>query len=131
MNDGRHPLVVVGYDGSPTGRAAVDWAARRAGATGHVVVVHVLEGSPTGGEAVLDALVMTDDPLLGTSFETELLDGRPADVLRTTATERGADEIVVGARGHGMVHRALLGSVAHDLVQRSPLPVVVIPAAQG
>jgi nucleotide-binding universal stress UspA family protein len=128
-DDGR--VVLVGYDGSPTGRAAVDWAARRAGEAGRVLVVHVLEGSPADGEAVLDALVMADDPLLSTSFETELRDGRPADVLRSIADERGADEIVVGARGHGALHRAVLGSVAHDLVPRSPLPVVVIPAAQG
>jgi hypothetical protein len=34
------PVIVVGYDGSPTSRAAVDHAARQAGPRGKVYLVH-------------------------------------------------------------------------------------------
>ena len=44
------------------------------------------------------------------------------------ARVRGADEIVVGARGLGRV-RALLGSVSHELLHVADRPVVVIPSA--
>ena len=38
-----------------------------------------------------------------------------------------ASEIVIGTRGFGRA-RALLGSVAHDLIHRARCPVTVIPA---
>lgn len=143
----RHPVIVVGYDGSPTSRAAVDHAARRAGSTGRVYVVHAFGpppdwlGSPRyeeilfeheeRGRAVLDSLVMTDDPLLATDFDTELLEGPPANAILNVAEARSADEIVVGTRGHGRLRSATLGSVSHDLVHNSPVPVTVIPDAAG
>jgi nucleotide-binding universal stress UspA family protein len=38
----------------------------------------------------------------------------------------GYDEIVIGSRGVGRV-RALLGSVAYDVIHRARCPVTVIP----
>jgi nucleotide-binding universal stress UspA family protein len=35
-----HPLIVVGYDGSPASDAALNRAVARAGGTGRVIVVH-------------------------------------------------------------------------------------------
>src|SRR3954470_19413194 len=121
------PVVVVGYDGSPTARAAVDHAAKQAGRRGKVYVVHsygpppdwlgfpsyqrVLDDHRARGEATLDALTMNDDPLLGTNFETELLDSPPAEAITTVARTRDADEIVIGSRGLGRV-RTALGSVS-------------------
>ena len=136
--------MVVGYDGSDNARAAVDQAAALAGPRGKVYVVHsysppadwlgfpnyqrVLDDHRARGEAVLDALVMTDDPLLETEFETELLDSPPADALMSVAGTRGADLIVVGSRGLGRL-RATLGSVSHDVLHRADCPVLVVPAA--
>jgi nucleotide-binding universal stress UspA family protein len=139
---GHGPVIVVGYDGSPTSRAAVDHAARQAGQRGTVYVVHsygppgdwlgfpnyqrVLDDHRARGEATLDALSMTDDPLLATNFETELLDSPPAEAITTVAETRGADEIVIGSRGLGRV-RSAIGSVSHEVLRRASVPVVVIP----
>jgi nucleotide-binding universal stress UspA family protein len=136
------PVIVVGYDGSPTSRAAVDHAARQAGRHGTVYVVHsygpppdwlgfpnyqrVLDDHRARGEATLDALTMTDDPLLETNFETELLDTPPAKAITDVAEARGADEIVIGSRGLGRV-RGALGSVSQDVLHRAGVPVLVIP----
>jgi nucleotide-binding universal stress UspA family protein len=137
------PVIVVGYDGSPASRAAVDHAARQAGPDGKVYLVHsyglppewlgypyyqhVLDDHRSRGEAMLKALPMTDDPLLGTNFETELLGGPPADAIRKVAEARGADEIVIGSRGLSNHVYSALGSVSHDVLHRATMPVVVMP----
>jgi nucleotide-binding universal stress UspA family protein len=119
------PVIVVGYDGSSTSRAAVDHAARRAGRRGKVYVVHSYD-QRARGVATLDALTMTDDPLLETNFETELLDSPAAEAITNVAQTRDADEIVIGSRGLGRV-RSALGSVSREVVHRATVPVVVIP----
>jgi nucleotide-binding universal stress UspA family protein len=136
------PVIVVGYDGSPTSRAAVDHAARQASPHGKVYVVHsygpppdwlgfpdyqrVLDDHRARGKATLDALVMTDDPLLATNFETELLESPAAEAITEVAEARGADEIVIWSRGLGRL-RSALGSVSQEVLHRATVPVVVIP----
>jgi nucleotide-binding universal stress UspA family protein len=140
----RRPTIVVGYDGSEATRAAVTVAARRAGAGGKVYVVHAYHlppdflGSPNfdkqlsahrdRGRTLLDTLLVGTHELLDVEYETELLGGPPARAIADVARARDADEIVVGAHGHGRV-RALLGSVSHELLHIADRPVVVIPAA--
>jgi len=38
--------------------------------------------------------------------------------------------IVVGSRGHGLIHDVLMGSVSSAVVRKAPCPVVVVPAAK-
>jgi nucleotide-binding universal stress UspA family protein len=138
------PTIVVGYDGSDASRAALLFAARQAGSHGRVFVVHAFElppdllGSPNfeevlsqrrdRGEALLKELPLADEPLAGPAYELELIGGPAAEVIERVARVRGADEIVVGARGLGRL-RALLGSVSHELLHIADRPVVVIPTA--
>jgi nucleotide-binding universal stress UspA family protein len=138
------PVVVVGYDGSDAARAALQFAARQAGDSGQIFLVHAYElppemlGSPNydriliehreRGEALLRDLPLESEPLSGPTYETELIGGPPAQAIADVARVRDADEIVVGARGLGRV-RALLGSVSHELLHIADRPVVVIPAA--
>ena len=145
MADERRPTIVVGYDGSPASRAAVGVAARRAGPGGRVIVVHaydlppdflgspdyggILAGRQAHGRALLEALPLEgNDELLDTDYETELIGGPAAEAIAGVAQVRNADEIVIGARGHGRV-RALLGSVSLEVLHRADRPVTVIPAA--
>lgn len=135
------PTIVVGYDGSDTGRAAVAYARRRAGADGRVFVVHAYDlpadmlGFPNyqrllderqghGRTLLAEIAPQGDDAHL----ETELIGGSPAHVIADVARIREADEIVVGARGLSRA-RALLGSVSSELLHVADRPVVVIPAA--
>jgi len=37
-----------------------------------------------------------------------------------------ADMIVVGSHGHGLIHRALLGSVSDRLAHISTVPVLIV-----
>ena len=134
--------VVAGFDGSPTSRAAVALAVRRAQPDGRVVVVHAF-AAPSGGyggpsyQTLLDralghaqellANLAEEVPGLATlDWDTEVLAGRPATALANVADVEHASEIVIGTRGFGRA-RALLGSVAHDLIHRARCPVTVIP----
>ncbi len=47
------------------------------------------------------------------------------------AEEVGADTIVVGTVGENPISGALLGSVVLRLVQRSRIPLLVVPASQA
>jgi nucleotide-binding universal stress UspA family protein len=134
--------VVVGYDGSPAARAAVALAVDRVGA-GRLYIVHayhppadfwgtehqqdILDRALAHGERLLGELEASVEPRLrAVDFETELLNGPPADAIARVAEARHADEIIIGTRGYGRV-RAVLGSVAHELLHLAPCPVTVLP----
>lgn len=61
----------------------------------------------------------------GRTIETALVTGRPADVIVGEAKRLQADLIVLGSHGRGAVASALLGSVANEVVDHSPCPVLV------
>lgn len=51
----------------------------------------------------------------------------PVEALVGLAEEREADLIVVGSHGEGRLKGLLLGSTAFGIIQRSPVPVLVVP----
>jgi nucleotide-binding universal stress UspA family protein len=135
--------IVAGFDGSPASRAAVSLAVQRAQPDGRVVVVHAFAqpdswyGGPNyqtlldralGHAQELLAHIAEEVPgLASLDWSTEVLAGPPAAALVNVADVEHASEIVVGTRGFGRA-RAVLGSVAHDLIHRARCPVTVIPA---
>jgi nucleotide-binding universal stress UspA family protein len=62
----------------------------------------------------------------GVAVETFVRDGWPADVIAYGRGEWEADMIVMGTHGRTGVARLLLGSVAIEVVRRSPLPVMLV-----
>jgi nucleotide-binding universal stress UspA family protein len=60
-------------------------------------------------------------------FEVRLVHGPPVDVMLRTAHEEDASLIVVGRRGAGNRPELRLGSTAHQIVEHSHCPVLVIP----
>jgi nucleotide-binding universal stress UspA family protein len=135
--------VVVGYDGSEESRTAIAYASRRVNG-GRLFIVSSAKHPPEflgkpHYQHLLDAAQSRTRELLeeaagqvpdGVEFETEMLDGPPADAIVKVADARDADVIVIGSRGLGRVH-ALLGSVSHDVLHLAGMPVVVIPAKRG
>jgi nucleotide-binding universal stress UspA family protein len=142
LDNPRSRRIVVGYDGSPASRAALTWAADRAGDDGRVYVVHAFAppadwlGTPNDQQIMDAELARAQDrigeleheatELDGVEWEAEVIGDRPAHAIARVATVREADEIVVGTRGFGRA-RALLGSVAHELIHLADCPVTVIP----
>ena len=52
--------------------------------------------------------------------------GDIVDCIVAAATTLGADLLVVGSRGLGSLSGAVLGSVSHALIHRSPVPVTIV-----
>ncbi|WP_369053349.1 universal stress protein [Kineococcus terrestris] len=61
----------------------------------------------------------------GLELRTDLVEGEASDALLAAAD--GSRLLVVGTRGRGAFLTVLLGSTSHDVLQRAPGPVVVVP----
>jgi len=57
---------------------------------------------------------------------TVLDSGAVADQIARFAKRQRADLIVMGTHGHGILARALLGSVAERVINRAPCPVMTV-----
>ena len=134
--------VLVGTDGSANATAALQWAldyARRDGAT--LRVIHIwhypyaaseagaMMSPPAqvfeeGAQAMLDGALNSLDTT-GVIVETAVRQGDVAHVLLEEA--KGADLLVVGARGHGGFAGMILGSVATHCSRHARIPTVVVP----
>lgn len=56
--------------------------------------------------------------------------GPASETLLTAIEELHASHIVLGTHGHGGMHHLMFGSVAQELVRRSPVPVLLVPVAK-
>lgn len=136
--------MVVGYDRTESARRAVAWAAGQLPADGTLVLVHAcrpLHAPPTPlsssqdrrllGEAIIDELLLeSDQELLDADMRVEISDHDPVKALTEAAHRHGASGIVVGSERHSRLHRAL-GTVTTELMQRSAVPVTVVPWLAG
>ena len=136
--------VVVGIDGSPGSRKALTWAATEAAEHGaELVVLNVWEHTlppPTGSVSVsehyvpessqhtAEQLVAEIKEVLGDNppvvVQPSVKQGNPAKVLIEQA--KGADLLVVGTHGGGMLRCLLRGSVAGRLLRRERRPLLVV-----
>lgn len=136
--------VVVGVDRLPGSRAALAWSAR-AFPTAYFSAVHALDLAPVFAQVELDDPKAYDrayesavasmreqwcGPLIeaGVRFETDVVEGAPAEVLLDTARRTAADAIVVGRREHGAL-QGTLGGVSQRVLAYSSCPAVVMPSA--
>ncbi len=140
--------VVVGVDGSPTARAALEYAledAARRGARLRAVVAaqlpeywataygmvapppvpEIVEGARQAAQQAVDEVLAARPDLASrVAVSVEARAGVPGHVLLDAA--EGADLLVVGHRGRGAVRSAVLGSVGLHCVLHAPCPVTVI-----
>ncbi len=86
-----------------------------------------LEVSPAAIQEAEDSLVAVTATLRASGLATShtVLRGRPADELLDWIDRHRPDLVIVGNRGVSPFERALLGSVSGELVDGSPVPVLV------
>lgn len=60
---------------------------------------------------------------------SQIAEGSPLHSLLDHVKQSGADFVVVGSHGHGVIASLLLGSVAEGLVRKATVPTLVVPAA--
>jgi len=131
--------VLVGFDGSDGGRDALELAGALSKATGaSLLVATVIPYGPLPidfraleSDAAAEAEPLFEEArerLRGLEVETRAFGGgSPSGVIDDLAEREELDMIVVGSPHRGAVGRALLGSVAHGLLQGAPCAVVVAP----
>lgn len=139
---GRHGIV-VGVDGSPASKVAVDWAAREADMRNTALtLVHILPAARFWPEVATpsrieqlyqsqaqrwlrEATTVAEKAMTAPGrIDTRLLDGAVLPSLVDLSKE--AQLIVVGCRGQGSIARRLMGSISRGLVQRAHCPVAVL-----
>lgn len=133
--------IVVGYDGSDCGRAALDEACRLAKEMGDeiVVVFGYAPGGYGGGEIPThrEAVEEIGEKVAeearqralaaGIRCEVKLLPLKPDHALVQAGEDVGARMIVVGSYGEAPLKGAILGSTPYKLLHTSKRPVLVVP----
>ena len=125
------PPVVVGVDGSDSGRHAAEWAADVASVwRAPVHLVHVVpggSGETTSEPSWLHELRDAVERAGVGEVESRVVSGSAADEL--VARSRDAGLVVVGSYGEGARSGMLAGSTALALVEGSECPVAVVRGA--
>jgi nucleotide-binding universal stress UspA family protein len=85
------------------------------------IAVRVQEAAKKGLDAAVDARRGRGVPLVGV-----LREGNAQEEILSVASEIGADLIVIGTHGRRGLARALLGSVAENVIRTSKVPVLAI-----
>ena len=89
---------------------------------------HVYEYAYQAGDGIWDHVAtLAVNGAEGIACETVVQHGPPAETLIKLAEKYGVQQIVIGRRGQSGIKTLLFGSVAGNLVQTSPVPVVVVP----
>jgi nucleotide-binding universal stress UspA family protein len=65
------------------------------------------------------------------SATTQIAEGSPLHALLDYVKESGADFVVLGSHGHGVIASLLLGSVAEGMVRKAAVPTLIVPAPPG
>jgi nucleotide-binding universal stress UspA family protein len=134
--------IVVGYDGSACGEAALAEALRLGPPLGDQITV-VFGYAPPGiwGGEIADheeAIEELGDSVLGKAraqaagqgveIGEELVPKRGVEALIEVADARGARLIVVGSFGESALKGVILGSTTNKLLHLTDRPVLVVPA---
>lgn len=132
--------ILVAYDGSAPAEQAFNLALDLAGKYGAALRVLAVARPPEFGEEVETEAILNNSrkhlhhvlkPLkdratgLGKAVEFEVVVGHPAERVVIEAERWGADLIVIGHRGHGLMGRWLLGSVAKQVMHHATCAVLV------
>jgi nucleotide-binding universal stress UspA family protein len=134
--------ILVAYDGSAHSQRALDCAANIAERYGaQLILVHAFHPVPgelglrmleqveattiASGEQVI-AEAQSRLASLGAKFDSELLEGPPAEAVLRVAETRKCDLIVIGSRGLSELRATLLGSVSEHVLHHSAMPVLVV-----
>lgn len=132
--------VVVGVDGSPTSRTALQWAgdeADRCGAS--LLVVHAwmypyMHADPDSSQArdltsvdascLLDREIESAREQFGADITGRLIECSPSAALLGLVGP--GDLLVLGSNGHGAIHATLFGSTVSSVLDRTTVPTVVV-----
>lgn len=133
--------LVVGYDGGESSRKALTVAVGLARDLAEPLYV-VCGVAPAGGmgeeygateDAVVEALApLVNEAVVGACAQgidahAMLVDADPVAALATAAEQHQPRLLVIGNGSSGRIRAALFGAVAPRMIERSEVPVLVVP----
>lgn len=138
--------ILIAVDGSSHTRKAIDYLAKHRAMFiegNELVMVHVCIGVPGHVARHLSKGVISDyyaeetakviDPLKAqladhniTAYTIDQRHGHAAEEIIKAAGASGAELIVMGTHGHGILGRALMGSVATKVVAETDISVLLV-----
>jgi nucleotide-binding universal stress UspA family protein len=137
--------ILIATDGSESAGQALDVAIDLARQTGAALEVLSVRPQRVAGRGGAGPAILEVEELEGPEHiaDAAAAHAREAGVVATphaghgdvvtciseAANSLGAELLVVGSRGHGALSGAVLGSVSHALVGRSPVPLTIVRQA--
>ena len=137
--------ILFAADGSKFTKKALAFLATHenlAGAEDEVVVLHVQPPVPPRVKAMVGTAIVNDyykdesakvlDPITRflkrhpAPYRTKWVVGAPSDEILKAARREKTHMIVMGTHGHGLISRALMGSVAQKVVADADIPVLLV-----
>jgi nucleotide-binding universal stress UspA family protein len=137
--------ILLAADGSKFTKKALAFLSGLDGIVGdenEVVVLHVQPPVPPGVKSIVGSnnvhafhkeeaekvLAPIERALTrrGVAFRASWVVGSPADALVQAAKKEKVEMIVMGTHGHGVIGRAVMGSVAQRVVSQAELPVLLV-----
>ncbi|MFZ5477396.1 MAG: universal stress protein [Myxococcota bacterium] len=128
--------ILVAWDGSREARAAASYARALSASLGtltllvHVTdprdeLVDVTRGRTERRRAAVERELDREIAQFTSPVERVMVSGQAAQRLLAEAKDRNAGLVVMGTRGRGRMGRAILGSVAEEVLRRIDRPVLV------
>jgi nucleotide-binding universal stress UspA family protein len=117
---------VVLFDGSDPANRALKLAADLAVHTGLALKVVTADDDPERGRATQAAASAYLGPL-GVRADYEVVPGRAAKAAAGLLKKEAADLLVMGMRGHFVLHDLILGGTAEQLMRSVELPILLVP----
>jgi nucleotide-binding universal stress UspA family protein len=115
--------IMVPLDGSSLAERALPVASSLAAQWQATIVLAQIAHDDAGGQSYLDRVAQT----LTAPVERLLGHGRPGEALTGLATEHGITHVVMTSHGRTGLSRVIVGDIAADLIERLPLPIIVVP----
>jgi nucleotide-binding universal stress UspA family protein len=132
--------ILVGHDGSPAARRALEWAVELSRPVqAKVIAAYIWQANASEVPPALHDRLLKDATRSIATWAGEVdpevqpieIEGEPRMELVKLAERHDAGLVVVGRRGKGVVRALRMGSVASYLVTSSPIPVAVTPPPEG
>jgi nucleotide-binding universal stress UspA family protein len=117
---------LVMFDGSNSASRALKLAADLAAHAGIALRVLTVDDDTDRARATQDEALAYLGPL-GLKADYEVLPGRAVKAASSLLTREPADVVIMGMRGHSVLHDLILGSTAEQLMRSMPFPVLLVP----
>ncbi len=117
--------LLLAYDGSPSATKALDFVATSSLFDG--IEKHVVTVARSGEERQASERLAAAEKALSAAGvgSAQVLGGHPGDAIAEYVAANGINLLVMGAYGHSVIRRLIIGSTTTELLRRCKVPVML------